>query len=144
MRHQDDIPDFDLCGNLPEGVYSVRLQQLAVRFAWNSRRKNLVKGLLKAIENLKAAGVEFLYIDGSFTTAKDEPNDIDGCWVPNLNINENILDDVFIERNPPRKRMKEKYGVDFLIAGLDLGSRGKPIEEFFKQIEMARKKVFFY
>ena len=81
-----------------------------------------------------------MYIDGSFITNKEEPNDIDGCWVPNSNIDIKLLDNVFIDNTPPREEMKKKYGVDFLVCGYDLGNDGLPIEGWFQMDEDGNEK----
>ncbi len=140
LINQREIPNFDDFGNLPEGVYEVSMKQIEENFTWTQKRKDLFSGLSRAVANLCAAGVKFIYIDGSFATAKDEPNDIDGCWVPNKDIREDVIDKVFVDRSPPRKRMFEKYGVDFLIAGLDFGDKGKPIEDFFQEDRSGGRK----
>jgi len=35
---------------------------------------------MEALENLSSAGVRRIWINGSFITDKDEPEDVDGCW----------------------------------------------------------------
>lgn len=128
------IPEFDLNGNLPPGEFVVTLEDIKKQLAWSPRRKKLLKGLEKALENLSAAGVKRVYIDGSFTTNKDDPNDVDGCWVHNKYINVDTLDPVFLDTDPPREAMKKKYGVDFLIEGKDKRlSDSQPIVEFFQE-----------
>jgi len=109
------------------------LHQVKEAFAWNETRQVLYQGLLAAARNLAAAGVPAIWIDGSFTTAKDEPGDVDGCWeyVPSVNVD--LVDPVFLDIRPPRKAMKAKYGVDFLVAGLRLAdARGATVQEFFQ------------
>ena len=140
MKIQSCIPNFDDNGNLPKGVYEVSITEIENKLTWTKKRKELFSGLVAAVSNLKSAGVRYVYIDGSFTTSKDEPNDIDGCWVPNRDIKKSIIDKVFIDREPPRERMFEKYGVDFLIAGLDFGKAGRTIEDFFQEDRSGARK----
>jgi hypothetical protein len=40
-----------------------------------------LKGLRAAVEAFWAAGIEEIYVDGSFCTEKPDPGDIDGYWV---------------------------------------------------------------
>jgi hypothetical protein len=40
-----------------------------------------LKGLRAAVEAFWSAGIEEIYIDGSFCTEKPDPGDIDGYWV---------------------------------------------------------------
>ncbi len=37
-------------------------------------------GLRSALESLEGAGCRTAYVDGSFVTAKELPNDFDACW----------------------------------------------------------------
>lgn len=129
------IPDFDANGNLPPGVYAVTLKDIGVRYAWNTQRRKLYQGLRKALMNLSSAGVRRVWINGSFITKKDLPNDIDGCWEASDSLDTDLLDPVFLETHPPRVAMKDKFGVDFLISGTalrDRRARGRTVEGFFQ------------
>lgn len=126
------IPSFDSNGNLPTGEYLVTMDDIEYSLTWSPKRKLLFSGLAKAVKNLQDAGVRRIYVDGSFTSNKDDPGDIDGCWQPNNDIDMTVLDPVFLDRDPPREKMKQKYGVDFLIDGIDEGIDGKPIKDFFE------------
>jgi hypothetical protein len=135
------IPEFDKNGNLPPGVYIVSLKDIESNFTWTTRRKKLFKGLKRAIDNLTKANVKKVWIDGSFVTSKNDPNDIDGCWQADKDVDADKLDPVFLDMNPPREAMKKKYGVDFLIAGVPIAdSPGKSIEEFFQIDRDGNKK----
>jgi len=124
------IPDFDSNGNLPPGAYTVSLEEIEER---TERRQQLLTGLKAAIANLAQAHVKRVWIDGSFVTAKDEPNDIDGCWEYDNDVDVDALDPVFLDLHPPREAMKDKLGVDFLIANIPLSDAGdKSVEEFFQ------------
>ena len=134
-------PDFDENGNLPPGVYEVSLQDIGIRFTWTDRRKKLFEGLKLAIDNLTKANVKKVWIDGSFVTSKDDPNDIDGCWQYEKGVDADKLDPVFLDMHPPREAMKKKYGVDFLISGVLISdSAGNTIEEFFQIDRDGNKK----
>lgn len=85
-------------------------------------------GLKKAIENLAAAGVKKVWINGGFITEKASPGDVDGCWELTRAVNPGLLDPVFLNRF----LMKEKYGVDFFIAGVIERGSGKPFSDFFQ------------
>lgn len=131
------IPTFDANGNLPAGIYQTTLSEIRITLAWNAKRQELVEGLARAIRNLAEAGVKRVWIGGSFVSDKEEPNDIDGCWDDRPGpIDVSKLDDVFLDTRPPRERMKNKYGVDFLIARLRLGdpqARGETVLDFFQK-----------
>lgn len=87
-----------------------------------------MKGLREAAKNLAAAGVKRIWINGSFVTTKAHPNDIDGCWDCSKDIDTDVLDPVFLNRT----LTKEKFGLDFFIAGLTERGSGKPFSEFFQ------------
>lgn len=74
------IPDFNHEGNLPPGIHHVDEQNFFKYFGFNNHRKNLLTGLKKLILNLRGAGCGLIYLDGSFTTTKEIPNDYDACW----------------------------------------------------------------
>ena len=96
-------------------------------------------GLKLALQNFKTAGVTTVFIDGSFTSQKDEPHDIDGCWSAKGEINLSVLDPLFWNFETPeeftvaRNQTIEKYGIDFFIAEWIEGESGKPFPEFFQK-----------
>lgn len=74
------IPDFRADGTLPPGEHVATWPEIVDRFGWNTRRRELLEGLRMALSELQKAGCKRVYVDGSFVTDKDEPNDYDGCW----------------------------------------------------------------
>ena len=71
------IPPLD-SDYLPEGLHNGSFQELNNVFGTNSCRKELIDKLGKYIQKLKEAGISgWIIIDGSFVTAKTQPNDID-------------------------------------------------------------------
>jgi hypothetical protein len=99
-------------GRLPEGRHAASLSMLQDAFCWNQQRTALFAGLREALRNLKQAGVRFVCLGGSFLTDKDVPDDIDGCWRIDGNVDVDALDPVFLQLDNPRL-MWESYGVDF-------------------------------
>jgi len=73
------IPEFDVDGNLPEGIHSVSEEEFLDHFATQSvRRKWLGERLREVIALAKSTRkVERIFIWGSFVTAKESPNDVD-------------------------------------------------------------------
>jgi len=47
--------------------------ELVERFGTNERRREILAGLLRALQALKAAGCRRAYVDGSFVTSKEVP-----------------------------------------------------------------------
>lgn len=83
MNVQADVGHFtfDATGWLPEGVVDATLDEIVQelgRFTVNDRRPKLVKKLQAYVEELQQWKVATeIYIDGSFVSARHEPNDID-------------------------------------------------------------------
>jgi hypothetical protein len=132
---------FNNKGLLKPGVYKLNIAEVQKFFgSLNSKRVELFNGLFKALKNMKNSGIKNVYIDGSFITTKEQPNDIDGCWDYENNIDLNILDSVFLDFKNSRKNMKLKYGVDFFIANtIELGS-GMPFVKFFQSTREGEQK----
>jgi hypothetical protein len=130
------IPDFQDDGNLPPGVHKASLTEVKNALTWNGVRKAFYLGLTRALENLAGAGVKRVWIGGSFVTSEEYPNDVDGCWEYDNSVAVLLLDDVFLDLNPPRAAMRKKYSVDFLIAGTRLQdgqARGGTVQDFFQE-----------
>lgn len=74
------IPPFDENGNLPPGIHYCTWDEFIDRFETTPRRVRLIRGLIKAMKHLQAAGCRTFYINGSFVTDKLDPGDFDACW----------------------------------------------------------------
>ena len=74
------IPPFNRNGLLPPGVHWADWSELIDRFGDNPWRLLLTTGFRAAIDNLKGAGCQTVYLNGSFVTLKAMPNDYDACW----------------------------------------------------------------
>jgi hypothetical protein len=83
------LPGFTEHGLLPVGDYELTLDELAVsmlvvggRDNWDVEwRRRLVENLRILIGHLWQAGINEIYVDGSFVEAKPHPNDIDGYFI---------------------------------------------------------------
>ena len=75
---QKSIPDFRQDGYLPEGMFLVSEAEVTFRFGTSNRkRRRLILRVRRWIELAREVGALKLFIDGSFITAKPEPNDVD-------------------------------------------------------------------
>jgi len=110
------IPAPNAIGELPPGMHTATLEEVEAVFVTTPRRRHLFEGLRRAIQNLHAAGVRRIFIDGSFVTTKTDPNDIDGCWEWTEEVNLDLLDPVLLDFTQARRAMQDKYGVDFFLA----------------------------
>ncbi|MGH9833176.1 MAG: DUF6932 family protein [Blastocatellia bacterium] len=109
------IPPFRRNGTLPPGVHWTTWEEFADRFGGNQHRQDLLAGLKAALENLQQAGCQDVYIDGSFVTAKAEPQDFDGCW-SKVGVDPDKLDPVLLDFSQDRAAQKAKYGGELFIA----------------------------
>ncbi len=73
------IPPFNQYGLLPPEIHPASLEELVQKLGFSSKRQDLIEqGLKPVVERLKALGVREVYLNGSFTTSKPSPGDIDG------------------------------------------------------------------
>jgi hypothetical protein len=103
----------------------------------------LLEGLEEALELMAACGVARVYLDGSFVTDKDRPNDIDGCYDLAEDVStEDLgrLDPIFPPNPSNRAEAKRQFGVDlFPAAATELGS-GQPFLRFFQTDREGRER----
>ncbi|MEE8059807.1 MAG: hypothetical protein V3T17_18545 [Pseudomonadales bacterium] len=124
------IPALQNNGELPPGEHKATLDEVEEVYGCSTdRRKLLMRGLREAASNFELSGVKTLWINGSFITDKEEPNDIDGCWEYTPTVDIKILDPTFLG---PRDTMKKKYGLDFFIANIIETGSGVPFPKFFQ------------
>ena len=112
------IPDFDKNGVLPNGIHWSSVDEVRAKLCFSIKRENLVNGLEKAIASLKKAGCDTIYIDGSFSTSKIDPGDIDVCWETDkvdLYLLKSI-EPVFFNFKNERVEQKAKFGCEFFPA----------------------------
>lgn len=125
------ISTFDESGNLPAGIYWASWREFEKRFGTTPHRRNLLAGLKRAADNLRAAGCRTLYVDGSFVTAKVHPNDFDACWSID-GVEPDLLDPVLLDFSNDRAAQKAKFGGELFPAELPEGASGKLFLEFFQ------------
>jgi len=73
------IPEFNVDGDLPEGIYPASEEEFLGRFAVHSARRRWLGERLKEVFALaKSTGeIERIFVWGSFVTTKESPNDVD-------------------------------------------------------------------
>ena len=125
------IPPFEASGNLPPGVHTATWSEFASAFGITPHRRALLAGLHAALENLRAAGCRYAYIDGSFVTAKRRPNDFDGCWDME-GVDPDRLDPVLLTFDRGRAAQKAKYRGELFPAQFAAHASGTTFLEFFQ------------
>ncbi|MXZ20561.1 MAG: hypothetical protein F4Y84_08150 [Caldilineaceae bacterium SB0665_bin_25] len=125
------IPDFAADGNLPPGIHWATWEEFCNRFATSLWRRCLLFGLRAAVESLRNAGCQTVYVDGSFVTAKTEPNDFDVCW-DEKGVDFNKLDPILLNFDAKRAVQKAKFGGEFFPAGWLAGIGDRAFLDFFQ------------
>ncbi|MBK9382317.1 MAG: hypothetical protein IPN39_13455 [Chitinophagaceae bacterium] len=105
-------------GNLPAGIHVITIDQLKIDLGFTKKRRDLITGLLQAIKDLKSCGCTKLFLDGSFASNCDHPNDYDACYDPTGMNWEKIFKEhpVFLDFSNARLNQKLKYGGEFFSA----------------------------
>src|SRR5436190_1131322 len=107
---ESTIPPFRADGYLPEGVYLATEAEVIFRFGSSSpRRRRLVLRLRRWLELVRQTRCRRLLVDGSFVTAKAEPQDIDAVVLLAADFQQQVdggsaaameLEDMLVTRRP--------------------------------------------
>jgi hypothetical protein len=125
------LPDFTTEGILPAGIHSATWADVEQRLGFTPRRRQLLGGLHRAITALHQAGCRRIYINGSFVTAKPNPNDFDCCW-EEAGVDPKRLDPVLLDFTNKRERQKLKYGGEMFPASAPADTRRSTFVAFFQ------------
>lgn len=87
------------------------MAEVQARFAHNEKRKQLFDGLEEVISILKECNCPEVFLDGSFITKKEQPNDYDLCYEPTGV----LATERFREFLRGRSTNKEKYRGDIFV-----------------------------
>jgi hypothetical protein len=120
---------------LPPGIHVATWPELVERFGTNQRRREILAGLLRALQALKAAGCQRAYVDGSFVTSKEVPGDFDGCW-DHTDVDFDVLDPVLLDFDGHREAQKAKFEGEMFTAD----APGNRFLEFFQLDRDGRPK----
>lgn len=114
------IPQLTADGYLPAGVHDCSLAEVREQFGKyqnGNQRCHLMDRLETFVQEARAAGfIATVVIDGSFTTSKDMPNDIDLIVVVRMG------HDFAAELRPfeynvvSRRQVRRRFGFDVLVA----------------------------
>ena len=116
---------------LPPGVHDATLEELRIRYAINDKRKMLFGGFEKAAENIFSAGCPQIFLDGSFVSAKPEPDDYDALWDRRF-VDPELIDPVFLDFTHGTVYQKSKYLGEFFPASATEASTRKSFMDFFQ------------
>lgn len=125
------IPPFDSDGYLPPGEHSATWAEFCQEFGNSPRRVWLLQGLEAALFALRKAGCQRVWIDGSFVTTKEQPNDFDGCWDV-YGVSALLLDPILLEFGDGQIKQKIKFRGELFPSEALVGNAGKVFREFFQ------------
>lgn len=126
------IPAFDAGGNLPPGIHPASWEEIVTRYATNTRRRELLDGLLDALRSLKHAGCRTAYLDGSLVTTKDLPGDFDACWEI-AGVDASRLDRELLDFSNRRAAQKARYGGELFPAETAAEPAGTTFLDYFQR-----------
>ncbi len=126
------IPAFDAGGNLPPGIHPASWEEIVTRYATNTRRRDLLDGLLEALRSLKRAGCRTAYLDGSLVSAKELPGDFDACWEI-AGVEAARLDPELLDFSSRRAAQKARYGGELFPAETAAEPAGTTFLDYFQR-----------
>jgi hypothetical protein len=133
------LPKLQRNGLLPSGIHEVSWAEFEETFARNWKRRELAAGLKEALLALALAGCRRAYVDGSFVTSKELPNDWDGCW-DTAGVDAAKLDPVLLDFKDARRAQKERFGGEMFPAGADATGAQEAFLDFFQHTRDGRSK----
>lgn len=131
------IPAFTKDGYLPPGIHLADLHEFEQSFAYTIKRKKFFGNLLRLMNDLKAIGCTSIYVDGSFTTTKKNPGDMDICWEDSgidYALAEIAMPILFDFDNAREKQQKE-YNADIFPAHFIESGSGVFFIDFFQKVK---------
>lgn len=131
------IPDLEPDGFLPPGVHECTISELEDRFGRfqsTDRRIRLCRQLKEFIRELQASRIGVaLIVDGSFATAKDDPNDIDLILILPADHDFSRQLRPFEYNLVARRQVRKRYGFDLLVTSEDRPELDEYLD-FFAQV----------
>jgi hypothetical protein len=128
------IPGFTEHGYLPAGQFHCNLAEVDERFGGNDRRRQLLGNLFRFLAWLRDEhGVDLpYYVDGSYTTAKESPGDID--FVIDISqATRGQIGAVLTLFSLEREKIKKDYCIDFWYYHPDAD---KDLRGFFQYVRV--------
>ena len=106
------IPPLNDKGQLPPGIHQATWDEFVERYALTSHRRQLLAGMKRLIRHLRSVNCKSLFVNGSFVTIKEKPNDYDACWNV-VGVKFEQIDPILLHADEAGKQaMQRKYGGD--------------------------------
>lgn len=118
---------------LPPGIHETTIDEVKIRYAITTHRRELFTGLEAGLYNLFSCGCPVIFLDGSYITAKPKPNDYEVCWDTRF-VDPKNLDPLFVDpmHGIGTSRQKKKYKGEYFPAYIKEGGSGVTFLEFFQ------------
>lgn len=127
-------------GKLPPGEHPVSWPHLVAAFGQGSVKRRLAtEGLRQFALVLRAAGGKWLFVDGSFASSRERPNDWDGCFLSG-EIDWQTVDPRLRDIRANRDALKADFRCDVFAAETINRETGKPFRDFFQQERTGKPK----
>ncbi len=132
------IPELNADGVLPAGIHACTLAELGQRFGLfqlSDRRVRLFEQLRDLAQEEQAAGLALeMFVDGSFTTAKPEPGDIDLVIVLPADYNPGVELPPFKYNAISKRGIQRRYPFDVFVVTANSTAYFKWVD-FYQQIK---------
>ena len=125
------IPQFDADGLLPPGIHWATLEEVTTVFGSTPWRRQLLAGLERARKSLRRAGCRTVYVDGSFVTSKEIPNDFDARW-EEAAVEPELLDPVLLRFDAGRAKQNARYVGELFLASIGATVDETSFRDFFQ------------
>lgn len=130
------IPDLTDKGLLPTGLFDCELSEIEARYVYNDRRRAIWTAFSSFLPSLlKIPEVDIVYVDGSFTTDKDNPSDIDII----IEVDNPLVSAVILARHGPmieRAWVKQTFLTDLVFEFRNSPPGRRDNRELFTEIKL--------
>lgn len=123
------IPSFTDIGLLPEGIHQATWREVEMKLGFNAQRQALITSAQAFVNELLCDLDGLLYLGGSLTTSKENPNDIDLGLT--LLLGDKAKKMKAISLHTTKSELKKRYNVDFNVSS----QLGEDFSHFFQKLK---------
>lgn len=131
------IPDLTDRGLLPTGMFDCELSEIEARYVYNERRRIIWTAFSSYLPSLLLIPqVDILYVDGSFTTDREIPGDIDII----IEVDSPLVSATILARHGPmieRTWVKQTFFTDLVFEFRNSPPGRRDNRELFTEIKLA-------
>ncbi len=118
-------------------------EEFKLIYGYNTTRATIMEGMEAALRALKKYRCRRVYMDGSFVTTKEEPNDFDACWDPDgMDVSGLITEyPCFWDLRAPRNSQKELFKGELFPSTTPAESGTTFLDFFQRDRDLNRKGI---